>query len=139
MKYLLIIILAVIWIWSYMKFKRKMRYFSVMTASLKSQVSSLPTPDLKLRLASALTEIQHYKDAYDIYSELLSSGSFFPNRVEVKENMAFCKSPVPGINAPKNIKFGWWHNFILIRLGRRRYNFLTEEDYLKTNSIIRNM
>ena len=139
MKYILIIVLAVMWLWSYIKFRRKMKYFSVMVGYLIRQVEIMPRPDVKLRLACALTEIQKYKDAYDIYSELLSTGNYIPNRDQAKVNMEFCSSPIPGINSPKNLRWSWWHNFVLFRLGRRRYNFLTEEDYLATNSILRNM
>ena len=138
MIYILLIIVAGMWIWSFVKFRKKVTYFSAMTAMLKRNITPYSDSSSKLRLASALTEIQQYKDASEIYEELLSSGAFVPNRAEIMTNLEFCKSPIPGIKEAKNINYSWWHNFILLRLGRKRFNFLTEEDYLNTNSFLRN-
>ena len=138
MLYILLIIIAGMWIWSFIKFRKRVAYFTAMTGLLKKDITPFSDPSSKLRLASALTEIQQYKDASEIYEELLSSGTFVPNRTEIMTNLEFCKSPVPGITEAKNINYSWWHNFILLRLGRKRFNFLTEEDYLNTNSFLRN-
>lgn len=127
------------WVWSYVKFRRKMKYFTMMAAYLENEVKTDPSPSNKLRFASALIQTQQYKDAYNIYTKLLQDYSYLPNKEGIQQNIEFCKNPVPGTSSPKNFNFSWWHNFLLVRLGKCRYNFLTEEDYLKTNSIMRQM
>lgn len=136
---ILLIFIALMWIWSYVKFRRKMKYFTMMAAYLQSVVSSNPSLYNRLRFSSALIETQQYKEAYNIYTQLLKEGMNIPNKEQILLNIEFCKNPVPGVSSPKNFNFSWWHNFVLVRLGKRRYNFLTEEDYLKTNSILRNI
>ena len=139
MTIIIIVVILVMWIWSFIKFKRKMKYFSVMNAYLQEVVQSSPTPENFMRLAGSFIEIQHYKDAYDIIDGLLSKCKFHPNMEQLRITQEFCKNPVPGTNKPKNFNQSWLHNFLLVRLGKRRYNFLTADDYLKTNSIMRQM
>ena len=115
-----------------------MKYFKIIVGCLLKEVNSNPTnPMLQMRLASALSEIQHYKDAYDIYNGLLNQGSFVPNIDKIKINMEFCKNPIPG-SGLKNHNSSWLHNFLLVRLGKQRYNFLIDDDFLLANSILRN-
>ena len=136
---IIILILLGLWIWSYVKFKRKMKYYTVMTTYLQKVVDNDPSPENALRLSGALIEIQHYKDAYSILERLLLLCPYHPNTEQMKINLEFCKNPVPGTHQPKNFNHSWCHNFLLVRLGKRRYNFLSEEDYLRTNSIMRQM
>ena len=136
---IIFLILLGLWIWSYVKFKRKMKYFTVMTDYLQKVVDNDPNPENALRLSGALIEIQHYKDAFFILDGLIRQYPYHQNIEQMKINLEFCKNPVPGTHQPKNFNHSWWHNFLLVRLGRRRYNFLSEEDYLRTNSIMRQM
>ncbi len=140
---IIVILLIVIWCYSYIKFRRKQKYFSVMTNSLQEELkhqplNSISANGIMLRLSSALIEIQHYKDAYDLYQQVIKQANpVDTDRIRI--NMEFCKRPFPGCNGPKNLNHSYWHNFVLIRLGTRRYNYLTEADFLRTNSILRNM
>lgn len=131
-------ILLIMWILSYYRFKRKMSYMKVVVKCLLEKVNSNPSNyQLQLRLASALSEIQQYKDAYDIYNHILSQESFVPDIEKIKINMEFCKNPIPG-SGLKNHNDSWLHNFLLVRLGKRRAIFLTDEDFLQANSVLRN-
>lgn len=95
--------------------------------------------NVMLRLSSAFIEIQHYKDAYELYEILMKTNLPNIDKGKLKENMDFCNKPIPGCSKLKNHNGSFWHNFILVRLGKRRFNYLTEEDFLQTNSIIRNL
>ena len=136
---IIVLIILGFWIWSYVKFKRKMKYFSVMASYLKNVVDSNPTPENELRLSGALIELQRYKDAHAIMEKVIRQCPNHYNMEHIKLNMEFCENPIPGVNELKNFNRSWWHNFLLVRLGKRRYIFLSEEDYLRTNSIIRQM
>lgn len=70
---------------------------------------------------------------------LADSHPLDPNRDKILMNMDFCKHPVPGVNHLKNFNHSYWHKFILTRFGRRRFNFLTEDDVLETNAVLRNL
>lgn len=139
MKTIIIILIVFVWLLSFVKFKRKMKYFSVMVAYLQSIVRDEPSPDNLMRLSSALCKIQHYKDASAILERLIDDCRDNSTRERLRTNLEFCKNPVPGTHQPKNFNQSWWHNFILARLGKRRHNFLTEDDFLQTNAIMRNM
>lgn len=126
------------WVFSYIKFRKKMNYFKVVLQCLLERVNRDPSNyQLQLRLASALTQLQQYKDAYEIYNNLLARGNFIPDTDTIKINMEFCKNPTLGASL-KNYNGSWLHNFLLKRLGKRRCSFLTEEDYLLANSKMRN-
>lgn len=141
---IILIVLFLIWVYSYFKFRRKYKYFLVMTEYLKhelllNQGNVYSASNVMLRLSSAFIEIQHYKDAYEVYETLMKTDLPNIDKSKLKENMDFCNNPFPGSNGLKNHNGSFWHNFILVRLGKRRFNFLTEEDFLQTNSIMRNM
>lgn len=114
-----------------------MHYFSVMTDYLQKKVREQPTIDNLKSLSAALMEIQQYRDSHNILERILQLYPSDIDKDKLKINMEFCKNPVPGINTLKNLNHSWLHNFVLVRLGKRRYNFLREDDYLTTNSIIR--
>lgn len=61
------------------------------------------------------------------------------NPEDVRGNMKFCMNPVPGVKGLKNFNHSFTHNFILVRLGGRRMNFLCEDDFLQLNNILRIM
>lgn len=138
---IIVIILLAVWCYSYFRFRQEQKYFSVMAAYLQNELQQgrTNTTNLMLRLSSALIQIQHYKDAYDIYQHLGNSIEFQNNKLQIETNIKFCIKPFPGCNGPKNFNHSYWHNFVLVRLGGKRYNFLSEDDFLRTNSLMRNM
>ena len=92
-----------------------------------------------VRLACAYQEIQHYKTAYGLYEKALRMQLININPEDVRGNMKFCMNPVPGVKGLKNFNHSFTHNFILVRLGGRRMNFLCEDDFLQLNNILRIM
>ena len=137
--YIILAILFFLWLFSYIKFKKQMKYFNVMASSLLIMSKEDSNPQVLLRYASALMMIQHYKDAYEVFDNVVKIQGYPFDLDRIQMNMEFCKSPVPGAKGPKNYNSSWLHNFILRRLGKRRYLFLTEEDHLRTNSIMRHL
>lgn len=139
-----LLVLFLIWLYSYFRFRRKYKYFLVMAEYLKHELlinngNVYIVSDVMLRLSSAFIAIQHYKDACDIYEKLIKMDFPNINKHKLQENIEFCKNPFPGSSGIKNHNCSFWHNFILVRFGKRRFNFLTEADYLNTNSIMRNL
>ena len=134
---LILIILLVIWGHSYFRFRQKMSFFSVMHDYLYTITKENPTRENMLRLSGACIMIQHYKDALEIYEKVLADYPTSIDRDKIETNIAFCKNPVPGVNNPKNFNKSWLHNFVLIRLGKRRYSFLTQEEFTATEALIR--
>ena len=137
MKYIIIGIIIVLFVISFVRFKQKMKYFGVVVAFLQQKASVFPSVEVMLSLSSALIEIQRYKDACDILESVASEYPNHPQMDKVNANIMFCKNPCPGVNSLKNFNESWLHNFILVRLGNRRFNFLTEDDLLSVNSFIR--
>lgn len=138
MKTLILFLIIVYWLYSYVKFRRMNSYYKLMVDYLTMEVKRFPNRDNLLRLSSALIHIQQYRDAYEILVQLDNEGVNSDEGQKIRANIEFCKSPVPGICNPKNLNHSYWHNFLLVRLGNIRYNFITDEDYLITNSIQRN-
>ena len=139
MKTIIIVIIVFIWLLSFVKFKRKMKYFTVMVAYLQDVVRSEPSFDNLMRLSSALCKVQRYKDASAILERLIDDCRDNSTLERLRTNLEFCNNPVPGTHQPKNFNQSWLHNFILVRLGKRRHNFLTEDNFLQTNAIMRNL
>ena len=134
---LITILIVAFWIYNYFKFRRMNSYYKVMVSYLIMEVQNAPSRDLMLRLSSALIHIQHYRDAYEILIKLSNGCASLDEEQKIRANMEFCKNPVTGLSEAKNLNHSYWHNFLLVRLGKRRYDFLTEQDYLMTNSIQR--
>ena len=131
------IILFVMWVYSFFKFKNTMKYYQVLLQCIVNELQEDPSSyQTKLSLATALSLVQRYEDAYKIYSDILNSGSYIPEIDKIKTNMEFCKSPVPGATL-KNYNSSWIHNFLLQRIGKRRYNFIRESDIMKANAYMR--
>ena len=139
MKVLILFLIIAYWLYNYVKFRRMNNYYKLMVAYLTMEVNKSPNIDNKLRLSSALIHIQQYRDAYEILVQLYNDGVNSVEGQKIRANIDFCKSPVPGICNPKNLNHSYWHNFLLVRLGKKRYEFITDEDYLRTNSIQRNI
>ena len=130
-------VLLALWGFSYKKFSSKMEYFSVMVAMLRQKAKDASSADVLLRLSSALIAIQHYKDAYNIYSRLLKEGYSGVQMDKVRQNIRFCMNPVKGVNAPKNFIHCYRHHLVLVVLGKQRHDFLTEKDHAKTCAVLK--
>lgn len=139
MKILIVVLTIVFWLYNYIKFRRMNNYYKVMVDYLAMELRNSPSRDKMLRLSSALIHVQHYRDAYEILTQLSNEYMSAEEKQKISANIGFCKNPVPGLSQPKNLSHSYWHNFLLVRLGKRRYDFLTEQDYLRTNSIQRNV
>lgn len=101
------------------------------------KANTTPSVEILLRLSSAFIEIQHYKDACEILEDVAAE---YPNHFQMDKiaaNIKFCKNPCPGVKTLKNFNESWLHNFVLVRLGNRRFNFLSDDDLLEVNSLIR--
>ena len=139
---IIIIVLVVIWIYSYIRFRQRNSYFTNMVKYLEHELENSNDIEkgwVMVRLACAYQEIQHYKTAYGLYEKALRMQLININPEDVRGNMKFCMNPVPGVKGLKNFNHSFTHNFILVRLGGRRMNFLCEDDFLQLNNIIRIM
>lgn len=109
----------------------------------KNKVLHYDDLEIQLALCTACTNAFLYKTAYDKYEIILNSPIFKIQiskdvYAKIKINQHFCKSPMPWSSEPKNItRFRYLHNFLLKRLGNRRYSFIREEDILEFNSFLR--
>lgn len=139
MKILILVSIVAFWLYNYIKFRRMNNYYKIMVGYLTTELQNSPKRDLMLRLSSALIHIQQYRDAYEILLKLSNLSPSADEMQKIRINVEFCENPVPGIRCPKNLNHSYWHNFLLVRLGNRRYDFLTENDYLVTNSIQRGL
>ncbi|MCR5456061.1 MAG: hypothetical protein K6F33_13840 [Bacteroidales bacterium] len=137
MKFIIIGIIVLLFVRSFVNFKRRMKYFGVAAAYLQTRAGEYPTASTLLSLSAALIEIQHYKDACEILEGVAAEYPNHPQLDKIEANVAFCKHPCPGVNTLKNFNENWFHNFVLVRLGNRRFNFLSEDDLLAVNSLIR--
>lgn len=139
MKTILIIVLVILWVRSYIKFHKRQSYFNSVVECLLNNPRAKNLPNYQLRLGSAYMEAQCYRSAYECFDRYKHSSEYVPSLMAetVEANMAFCKNPIPWMHDPKDLTGSWWHNFLLVRFGKRRRSMLTEEDLLMTNSWIR--
>lgn len=135
---LIIIAVVLFWGYNYYRFHDKYTYFKLMAGYLQALSEQSSDYKIKLRLSSALIQIQHYKDAYELLKEVKDMDIIVSEGNMINLNMDFCQHPLPGVNTLKNYHHDYWHHFFLFRFGRSRFNFLTDEDYLPTNSLRRN-
>lgn len=138
MKFVLFILFC-LWLWSYISFRRKHSVDMAAIDVMKARRPKVNDPTYEYRLGSAYMEAQQYADAYRCFQSYLNQYGNLPASSAdiVRTNMEFCKHPVPGCNGPKNINGSWWHNLLLVRLGGRRYNMMTQDDCLAVNSYLR--
>lgn len=159
-----IVFLFLFWLYHYIKFRRRYSYYTAMVYCLSNADGK---ENVSLRLASALIEIQHFKDAYLIFKNVLDTypvtnhGSgevyvfeeyvwrYVGNRYieqllpvlykksDIEINMRFCQHPIPGVNQAKNYNHSYWLKFLIYRLGYKRSLFLTEDDYIRTDAMLR--
>lgn len=137
---LLIIFLVAYWGYNYWKFRRDYRYYTIMAELLKQDIREKPDYVKKMKLSSALIHIQQYASAYELLNEILNYAPYIVKDKNILlTNIEFCKNSTPTLHGPKNLNHSYWHHFILNWLGKKRYELLTGDEYLKTNSILRKM
>lgn len=140
MKYVIIIVLVIMWLVSVYRFSRQYKFFKRVRAYYEYKHRADPDDAvIAMGLASAYMKTQQYRKAYELYCQLKANGvGDYPGLGDsIDINMAFCCKPVPCCSGPKDLKGSWWHNFVLVRLGgRRRYDF-TEMHMLEAEAMMR--
>lgn len=141
---IILVILGIVFLYSYIKFKRQYKLTLLFAAYMESKCRTLNDDiDALLSLCSAYTDAQLYKKAYDKYKDILQTPSLKEQlsgeKLErVRENVRFCDAPLFwSSGARDHVVFRYLHYFFLRRIGRRRYNFIREEDALEFNSALR--
>lgn len=135
---IIVFVILLYWGWCVIKFKRQYRRDLVLLALTEYTAKTTQTPAALIEYAGALMLCQRYADALAIYEDLDKQSlskvySFIPY------NIAFCNKPHPFCNGPKNFNGNYWHNFILKRLGAKRYPAISNETLLKANFLLRQM
>ena len=138
---IILIFAGVMLLYSYGKFKFKSYPDKKFADYWKGRMTS-DSNDVHVMLttASALTLIQQYRQAADIYEEILNNPvkkeSLSPDTLEkVNMNLKFCYKPLPWSSECKDHSiFKYAHFFMLRRFGNRRYHFITDEDVLEYNT-----
>lgn len=135
---IIIIILVVLWLWSYMKFRRNYKMDKMLCAMLEQKYKQMPSPYTECEYASALMLCQQYQSALNLFEDLKRKGlnrqfSF------LDENVKFCMKPLPWSSGAKNHNGSWLHNFLLVRFGGRRMVSISQDTYLEANAMLRAM
>lgn len=130
----LLIIIALMWAYSFFRFRQKMDLaYKALEYLNHKQQNSYVSP---LLLGTVQMDAQLYKDAYDSFSRAMTE--FPQNKLYLEANLKFCRKPHTFAPAsPKNYNKSWLHNFILVRFGYRRVPFMSQEDALELNNWIR--
>lgn len=137
-----IIILVVMWLFSYIKFRKRYKMDRMMcefTHQLYNEDSS--NPMTAIEYGSALMEAQQYKSALEVFEgvkrRVAMASTMYPF---LDANIEFCKKPLPWSSGVKDYKRGsWWHTFQLVRFGGRRQVAISEDTGLAFNSMLRMM
>lgn len=128
-------ILAVLWLWSYVKFRRKYKMDKMLCAMLEHKYKQMPSPHTECEYASALMLCQQYQSALNLFEDLkrkeLDRQFSF-----LEENIRFCKKPLPWSSRAKNHNGSWLHNFLLVRFGGRRMVSISQDAYLEANAML---
>lgn len=139
---LIVIILIAIWLFSYVKYRRRYKMDQMMcefTHQLYDEDSSNPLTAIEY--GSALMQAQQYKSALSVFEgvkrRVAMASKLYPF---LDLNIEFCKKPLPWSSGAKDHKGGsWWHNFLLVRFGGRRQIAISEQTGLAFNSMLRIM
>ncbi len=141
MKYILIIFI-VMWLWSYMKFRKNYKIDRMMCEFTQHRYNEdSRNPMNAIEYGSTLMQSQLYKSALDVFEgvkrRVSNANTFYPF---LDANIEFCKKPLPWSNGAKDHKGGsWWHNFLLVRFGGRRQVAISQDTGLAFNSMLRMM
>lgn len=138
----IIIILAVMWLFSYVRFRKRYKMDKMMcefTRQLHNKDSS--NPMTAIEYGSALMQAQQYNRALEVFEgvkrRVAMASTLYPF---LDANIEFCKKPLPWSNGAKDHRGGsWWHNFQLVRFGGRRQVAISEQTGLAFNSMLRMM
>ena len=141
MKYV-IIILAVMWLLSYVRFRKRYKMYKMMCEFTRHRFEADPNnPMTAIEYGSALMQCQQYQSALGIFENVkrrvANASTIYPF---LDANIAFCKKPLPWSSGPKDHRDGsWWHNFQLVRFGARRQVAISQETALDFNAMLRMM
>lgn len=138
----IIIILVVMWLFSYIKFRKRYKMDKMMcefTRQLYNEDSS--NPMTAIEYGSALMQAQQYKSALEVFESVkrrvAMASTLYPF---LDVNIEFCKKSLPWSSGAKDHRGGsWWHNFQLVRFGGRRQVAISEKTGLAFNSMLRMM
>lgn len=114
----IIIILAVMWLFSYVKFRKRYKMDKTMcefTHQLYQEDSS--NPMTAIEYGSALMQCQQYQSALNVFESVkkrvANASAIYPF---LDANIEFCRKPLPWSSGAKDHRGGsWWHNFQLVR------------------------
>ena len=134
-----IVIIAVLWVRSFLNFRAQQSEYESFVECMLNNPRARAGTNYLLRLGCAYMEAQRYESAYRCFEQFKNSSEYNPIGMKdtLEDNMAFCRNPIPWMHGPKDLDGSWWHNFLLVRFGKKRWNMLTEEDYLLARSWIR--
>ncbi len=135
---IIIAVLAILWLWSYVKFRRKYKMDKMLCAMLEHKYKQMPNPHIESEYASALMLCQQYQSALILFEDLKRKG-LDRHFNFLDENIKFCKKPLPWSSGAKNHNGSWLHNFLLVRFGGRRMVAISQDTYLEANAMLRAM
>lgn len=141
MKYV-ITILVVMWLFSYVKFRRRYKLEAMMSEFTRHRYSvDSNNPMTAIEYGSALMQAQQYKSALQVFESVkrrvAMANTLYPF---LDANIEFCKKPLPWSSGAIDHKGGsWWHNFHLVRFGGHRQVAISQDTGLAFNSMLRMM
>ena len=127
---------AVMWVWSFTKFKKRYKLDSEFLDFLSQRFVLEPGPESQVEYASGLMICQKYNQALALFEDLKERG-YSRIYTFLDDNIAFCKKPHPWSAEGKDFNGSWRHNFLLVRLGKRRQIYITPGSQLEFNSFKR--
>ena len=141
MKYILII-LAVMWLFSYIKFRKKYKMDKMMCDFTRHLYEDNPgNQNAAIEYGCALMLCQQYNSAlrmFEVVKHRISNATVIYPFLDA--NIEFCRKPLPWSNGAIDYQSGsWWHNFQLVRFGGRRQVAISEQTGLAFNSMLRMM
>lgn len=141
MKYV-IIILVMMWLFSYVKFRKRYKIARMMCEFTRHRYHEDSSNTMSaIEYGSALMQAQQYKSALEVFERVKRRVAMASTVYSFLDaNIEFCKKPLPWSNSAKDHKSGsWWHNFQLVRFGGRRQVAISQDTGLAFNSMLRMM
>lgn len=138
---IVIIILAVMWVFSFIKYKRGYKEDLLLSIFYEAdligrQENTQEGVEGLWHCATALMLAQQYSRAYDVYHEaaamIVKNPSLDKDDLlkHIQVNIKFCRSPFPWVKQPMNHNGSWLHYFLIKGFGNRRYQYFSEESLL---------
>lgn len=131
-----------IWLFSYVKFRRKYKIDRMMCEFTHHLYEDNPeNPNAAIEYGCALMLCQQYDSALRMFEvvkhKIANAKVIYPF---LNTNIEFCRKPLPWSSGAKDHPSGsWWHNFQLIRFGGCRQVVISDETVLAFNSMVRMM